>query len=53
MLTLGELAAAIKALADLGASPAVQALFLQLVAKMQGVSQGALEAFVKAEQEAH
>ena len=49
MLTLGEIFAAIKSLSDLGASPAVQALFMQLIAKTHGVSQQALEAFVAAE----
>ena len=49
MLTLGEIFAALKSMADLGASPAVQQVFLQLAAKLHGVSPAALAAAAAAE----
>jgi hypothetical protein len=49
---LAAIFALIKSLADLGASPAVQQVVLAFIAKAEGVSQEALTAFIKAEQEA-
>jgi hypothetical protein len=49
---LKEFFAMVTALAQAGASPAVQQLVIAFFAKQQGVSQEALNAFLKAEQQA-
>lgn len=51
-MNLMEIFKAVSEMAKLGASPAIQQLFLATIAKMQGISQGSLDAFLKAEQEA-
>lgn len=47
-----EVFKAVTELSRLGASPAVQQAVVALIAKMQGVSQESLNAFLRAEQEA-
>jgi hypothetical protein len=49
---LEEILALAKALADLGASPAVQALVMQEIARRSGISQAELDAAIAAQKDA-